>query len=36
MKLVMLGEDVALEGPNGSFPVSTRRSSELFIKLVEE
>jgi len=33
MKLVLPGVDVALGGSNGSFPISTRRSSELFTKL---
>lgn len=36
MKLVLPGEDVALGAPNGSFPISTRRSSELFTELQSE
>lgn len=36
MKLVLPGEDVALGAPNGSFPISTRRSSELFTELHSE
>lgn len=30
---LVVPEDVALEGPNGSFPISTRRFSELLAKL---